>query len=345
MTTLRIGLIGAGANTRLRHIPGFLALDDVELVCVANQTIESGEQVADENDIPRVYAHWRDVVADPDVDAVCIGTWPYLHAAATCAALVAGKHVLCEARMALNVFDARKMLATANETDRVAMLVPSPFGLKGDRYVRQLLAEGYLGHIREIGVRALTSTYLDGGTPLAWRQIERLSGVNVLTLGILNETVQRWFGRAESVVAQTALFVPRRLDPETEQMADVDIPDSVTVLARQASGAQCVYHVSGHAWHGGAMRIEAYGSAGTLIYDLENDTIQGAGVGDLELEPLEIPADLVGGWQVESDFVAAIRQGNPVTHTNFTDGLKYMCFTEAVRRSADTGRRVWLSEL
>ena len=85
MKRVRIGIIGAGQNTRSRHIPGFLAIEGVELVCLANRTVESSRRVAGEFGIGRVHAHWMEVIEDPDVDAVCIGTWPYLHAAATCA--------------------------------------------------------------------------------------------------------------------------------------------------------------------------------------------------------------------------------------------------------------------
>ncbi len=345
MSTIRIGLIGAGENTRKRHLPGFQSLAGVEVACVANRTMASGEQVAEEFHIPQVYDHFTGVIDDDDVDAVCIGTWPYLHAELTVRALEAGKHVLCEARMAMSADEARWMLATAQQSGLVAMLVPSPFGLKGDRVMRSLIADGYLGEVREIYVRGLTPALADADAPLHWRQRADLSGVNILALGILNETTQRWFGRAESVVAQTSLFVARRKDPLTGDLADADIPDSVAVLARMASGAQCVYHLSGHARQAGSLRIEAYGSAGTLVYDLAGDTIHGAQSGDSALAEIPIPAELAGGWNVEADFIAAIREDRPVRFTHFADGLKYMLFTEAVRRSADTGRRVYLSEV
>ncbi len=45
--------------------------------------------------------------------AVCIGTWPNLHAEVTVAALERGKHVLCEARMACNLTEAKRMLAAS----------------------------------------------------------------------------------------------------------------------------------------------------------------------------------------------------------------------------------------
>ena len=86
--TIRVGFVGAGKNTRSRHIPGFLKLPGVELVAVANRSRESGERVAREFGIARVEADWRDLVRAGDVDAVCIGTWPYMHSVMSIAALV-----------------------------------------------------------------------------------------------------------------------------------------------------------------------------------------------------------------------------------------------------------------
>ena len=207
------------------------------------------------------------------------------------------------------------------------------------------MAKGYLGELREIYVRGLAATLADRSAPLGWRQRADLSGVNMLALGILNETVQRWFGSAESVLAQTNRFVPRRVDPDTGQLQDVDLPDSVAVIARMASTAQCVYHLSGHAHHAGGMRIEAYGSEGTLIYDIDTDKIVGASHADSELVEIPIPREQIGRWQVEDDFVAAIRGQRAVTFTTFRDGIKYMFFTKAAYRSAMTGRRCHVAEI
>src|SRR5258708_972195 len=100
--TLRVGLIGAGANTRLRHIPGLRAVPGVEIVAVCNRRPASTEEVARVCAIPRTHARWEDLIADPAIDAIIIGTWPYLHCPITLAALAAGKHVLTEARMSLD---------------------------------------------------------------------------------------------------------------------------------------------------------------------------------------------------------------------------------------------------
>lgn len=66
---LRIGFIGAGANTRKMHIPGFCKLPEVELSVVANRTLASSERVAKQEGIKRVAQDWRAVVEDPAVDA------------------------------------------------------------------------------------------------------------------------------------------------------------------------------------------------------------------------------------------------------------------------------------
>src|SRR6516164_9558638 len=110
---LRVGLIGAGANMRARHIPGLRALPDVEIVAVCNRRPQSTVAAAQEFGIARTFEHWQDLVADPDIDAIVIGTWPYLHCPTTLAALAAGKHVLTEARMSMNAAEAHRMLAAA----------------------------------------------------------------------------------------------------------------------------------------------------------------------------------------------------------------------------------------
>ena len=136
---IRVGIVGAGDNTRKRHIPGLRAIPGVELVGVVNSTTTSTARVAREFQIPQQFSSWQTLVTDPSIDAVVVGTWPNLHCEVTCAALEAGKHVLCEARMARNLSEARAMHSAAiAHPDCVAMLVPSPFGLECDAELQKL---------------------------------------------------------------------------------------------------------------------------------------------------------------------------------------------------------------
>ena len=109
---LRVGLVAPAQHPQPPH-PGIAALPDVDLVAVCNRRPASTETVARDFNIPRTFARWEDLVADPAIDAVVIGTWPYLHCPITLAALEAGKHVLTEARMSMNAAEAHRMLAAA----------------------------------------------------------------------------------------------------------------------------------------------------------------------------------------------------------------------------------------
>lgn len=335
---LRIGLIGAGNNTRERHIPGFRECEDVEITLVCNRTLDSSEKVAKEFGIDRIASDWADVVEDPDVDAVCIGTWPYLHAQATVAALENGKHVLCEARMASNVQQAEDMLAAHRKhPNLVAQLVPSPFTLDLDATVLEILAHR-LGHVREVCVTHTSAANARHDTPLTWRQDFALSGYNVLTMGIYHEIIYRWLQQnPEWVVADAEIFTPERSPVDGGDPKPIQIPETISVLGRFQDGGRLVYHFSG--LESGAPRneIRLNGEKGSLRIDVGSGQLFFAGVANDQEETIEIPSEHRRGWQVEKDFVQSIRTGAPVTLTSFEDGVAYMRFTEAVHKSASAG--------
>jgi predicted dehydrogenase len=93
------------------------------------------------------------------------------------------------------------------------------------------------------------------------------------------------------------------------------------------------------------MCVEAYGSGGMFKYDLAGGQLLGAQSESEDLHEIVVPPERQGSWQVEADFVAAVRGKKPVSMTSFADGVKYMRFTEAVRLSAVTGQRVALLEV
>lgn len=334
--TLRIGIVGAGQIARDRHLPGFQAIPGVKVIGVCNRRRDSSVRIAREFDIPRIYDNWEQLIDDDEINAVMVATWPYLHCSVTLAALDAGKHVLTQARMAMNAREAQRMLDRARESvGLTAMVVPSPLGLTGDKLMRRLIADGFLGSLRELHVQGLSSNLADPKAPLHWRQVTKYSGFNMLNLGILHETALRWTTPVTQVLARAAKIIRARRDPEQEnKKVRVGTPDSVQVLTNQQDGSIGVYRLSAVAWHNSSNTIELYGSHGTLIYDLTRDVILGAKANDPELRPIPITEDLRGGWQVEDDFIAAIRGERPVTHTDFLTGARYMQFTEAVARSS-----------
>jgi predicted dehydrogenase len=343
--TIRVGFIGAGANTRKFHLPNLKAQPGVELVAVANRSKESGERVAKEFGIARVHADWREIVRAPDIDAICIGTWPYTHCEMTVAALEHGKHLLTEARMAMNAAEGRRMLeASRRAPTLVAQIVPAPHTLEVDSTLQSLLAEGYVGEVLAVELQAGASRFVDADGPLHWRHDVSLSGHNTLNMGIFYEAMSRWLGPARRVTAMTKVAVPRRKDA-SGAWQDVKVPDHVDILSALKSGA--VAHLRFSAVTGLAPMNEVwiFGSEGTLRLEIEAKRVWGGRRGDKDLREIPIPAERRIGWRVEEEFVNAIRGREKVMRTNFEDGVRYMEFTDAVAKSAATGLTVDVAEL
>lgn len=334
---IRIGIVGAGANTRSRHIPGLQAIEGVEIVAVCNRSNQSSRRVADEFGISRIEGDWHALVTSPNVDAVVIGTWPYMHCPVTIAALEAGKHVLCEARMAMDAAEARRMFEAAQARPRqIAQIVPSPMTLVVDRTIQRRIGEGWLGDVLAVEIRD-GGDFVDRQAPLHWREDRDLSGWNVMSLGIWYEAMMRWVGEATRVTAMGRTFVPVRADACGRRRA-VRIPDHIDVTAELACGGQAHFQISRVTGLAGPPAATIYGSQGTLRFT--EGKLYGGRRGDEKLMAITIRPEDRGAWRVEEEFVNAIRGLEPVTHTDLATGVKYMAFTEAVARSMAEGRTV-----
>lgn len=333
---IRIGIIGAGTNTIDMHIPKLQELDGVEIVSVCNRTRESGQRVADRFGIPQVCEQWHEIIDDEDIDAIVIGTWPYMHATLTCAGLENDKHVLCEARMAMNADEAHEMLDTARQFPHlISQIVPSPFTLTWDQTIQDLIADGYLGDIYSIEIRGASDTFVDRDAARHWRQDFDLSGYNTMAMGIWYEALARWVGHASRVMAMSRVFVPQRQHQDGGKAATVRVPDHLDILATMDCGAQAHFVFSGitglardtnTAW--------LYGSEGTLLLDVGVEKLYGGRRGEEKLNEISIDESKKGHWRVEEEFINAIRGLEPIRLTTFDGGVKYMEFTEAVAVSA-----------
>ena len=334
---IAIGLVGAGGIARARHVPGFRAIPGVEIVGVVNRTPESTARAAAELAIRRTYAGWEALVGDPDVNAVVVATWPYVHAPVAIAALGAGKHVLVEGRMAMDGAEARAMLAAAAaRPDRVAMVVPAPFGF-ADATIRRLLAAGAVGDLRTARV-----SWSGGIAPTGrdqWRRERRHSGNNVMTLGILYESVARWLGHATEVSATLHNFAPTQVGPDGIRIP-ADVPDVAAVIAVFPGNVVAAFTIAGYGRPDPINGATLVGTAGVLRVDLAGSRLELASAGAAAFEEVAIPGEERWTWRVEADFVGSIRDGDPVRLTDFATGVRYMAFTDAVHEASRTGRRV-----
>ena len=335
---LRIGIVGAGNIVRTRHLSALKKNPDAEIVAVSNSTYESSEQFCKEyckGATPM--ANWADLLAVPDLDIIWIGTPPYMHSAVTISALEAGKHVFCQARMAMDLAEAEEMLATTKRfPELVTMLCPPPFGMRADLLVKKLLAENFIGAPHAVRLQSFTGVYLNPEAPAHWRQKIEISGLNVLTLGIYVEVLQRWLGNIVGVFARGKILNAER------RGYHVIVPDMLNVLCVFENGAEGVLEFSGV--HAGAPndRLRIFGDRGALLYDFTNERVRNVKYGGREMEDLDVPKELVTEWRVEDDFISAVKsKGRVRPRPNFEDGVRYMRVVQAVADSR--ARNEWVA--
>jgi predicted dehydrogenase len=153
---MRIALMGSGWVMNL-HAAGVAEHPRGDLVAVANWREESARALAQRFVIPRVTTDWSSIAEDPEIDAVIVGTPNALHAPQAVACLRAGKHVLVEKPMAMNVAEADDMVSAARASGAYLMVAHCWRFHEAVIAVRDRIARGELGEIvktRGYGVHA-----------------------------------------------------------------------------------------------------------------------------------------------------------------------------------------------
>jgi predicted dehydrogenase len=108
---LNWSLIGAGDIVRKRVAAALRDAPGSRLVAISRARADLAESFATACGADRWHARWQDLVLDPGIDAVYVATPVRLHAEQTIAAAEAGKHVLCEKPMAMDVGECERMIA------------------------------------------------------------------------------------------------------------------------------------------------------------------------------------------------------------------------------------------
>ena len=144
--TLRWGIIGTGGIAH--SFTGDLAhIEEGIAVAVGSRSLDSANSFADEFDIPRRYGSYEELVSDPEVDAVYVGTPHPMHRDHVILALEHGKHVLCEKPLTMNAAEARELVGVAQEKKLFLMEAMWTRFLPHVLALRELIAAGELGEI------------------------------------------------------------------------------------------------------------------------------------------------------------------------------------------------------
>lgn len=144
---IRWGILGTGSIAQ-KFATGLTALPDAEIAAVGSRTQAAADHFGAEFHIPRRHASYEALANDAEVDAIYIATPHPFHYQNTLMCLDAGKPVLCEKPFAINVGEARQMVARAREKKIFLMEAMWTRYLPVMARVREIIAAGTIGDVR-----------------------------------------------------------------------------------------------------------------------------------------------------------------------------------------------------
>ena len=287
VTSLGVAVVGFGWMGRVHtqayarvphHFPQLTVRP--QLVSVAEDVPGRAEQAAGQFGFASTTRDWREVVADPRVQAVSITAPNFLHREIGVAMAEAGKHIWIEKPVGLSTADAS---AVSDAVTKAGVQGAVGFNYRNAPAVeaaRDLIASGELGTVTHIRVRLFSDYAAHPDGALTWRYELERGGHGVL--GDLAshgaDLAHHLLGDITSLAADTAIFLPRRARPTAAtaghalatggELGPVENEDYVNCLLRFASGARgvleaCRVSVGEQNNYG----FEVHGTKGAVFWD------------------------------------------------------------------------------
>ena len=363
---VRVGVLGAGAWARGAHLPGYRRDSRCRLVAIADTDAERARAAAREFEIPTASSDARALIERDDIDLIDVCTPSHTHFDLAWAALEAGKHVLCEKPVAHDYRDTMRARDLARKKGLKTKVGLTFRYSPAMRYMRELVAGGYIGTPFIFNGYEQNSQWLDPMNPL--RQVDHTADQSVLQVSSLEGygapiiDLAHLFVGADltQVVGTMRNFIPERMVRATSQMMRMNIDDGDIFLGEFANGALCSIQTS-FVTVGNYPGIEArvYGSEGALICRLVEEAgicekLRAATPDQVEFRELDIPARCYppGGSRTESwrtlfyanlvsSFITEILSDDPATEGDFGDGAWVQEVINAVEHSFRERR--WVS--
>ncbi len=378
MKRIKTAIVGTGFMGKV-HAENVRRLGNVEIAAVVGSRPETAKKFADAMTIPFATANLKDVLDNKEIEAVHICTPNVDHYPMSLAAIEAGKAVLCEKPMTMNVAEARKLVDAAKAKNAVNCVQHNLRYYPVVQQMRQMIAHGDLGEIL-IVQGTYSQDWLLYDTDWNWRldaksngklrvmgdigshwmdMIQHLTGLSITSLcadlAIFHKTRKRPKGSVET-------FSAKKADATDYESFPVDTEDFGAVLVHLGDRARGTFTVSQmSAGRKNRFAFEIFGTKAGVAWNQEepdtlwighrnepNQTI----IKDASLFYPEAGtfADLPGGHsegyddchkQVFKRFYAKVADRSaPVDYPTFEDGLRGMILLEKVMESAE--KRGWV---
>lgn len=334
---LNIGIIGAGriGKVHLQSVTRYVT--DAKVIALADPFMNAEtEEWARSLGVAKLTRDYKEILADPEVDAVFICSSTDTHSAISLEAIAAGKHIFCEKPVD---HDLGKIKAVMQALEGSNVKYQVGFNRRFDHNfaaAREAVAKGRIG---ELAVLKITSR--DPGAPPV--DYIKVSGGIFLDMTIHDFDMVRFISGEEVTEVYAAGGVT--VDPAIGEAGDID---TAVVTLRLESGALAVIDNCRRASYGYDQRLEAFGSKGQVA--ISNDTASSAVVSDASGVTAEKPLYFfleryMQAYAAEVEaFVAAVRDDTPVP-VGIDAGLQSVLIGVAAKKSLELGRPVKLSEI
>ncbi|WP_003542271.1 inositol 2-dehydrogenase [Desulfotomaculum nigrificans] len=333
---MKLGLIGAGRIGRLHGEVITYYIPNAEIKTVSDVFMNEGiKNWANHLGISNITTDYKEILSDPEIQAVLICSSTDTHAKFIIEAAKAGKHIFCEKPIDFNVEKINEALRTVNEA---GVKLQIGFQRRFDhnfKRMKELIEEGKIGDIHIVKI-----TSRDPAPPPV--EYIRVSGGIFLDMMIHDFDMARYLSgsEVEEVYAQGSVLV----DPAIGEAGDID---TAIVTLKFKNGAHGVIDNSRQAVYGYDQRVEVFGSKGCLTVenDFPNSVVLSTAENVVSDKPHYFFLERYMNAYVEEikAFVNAIEEGKE-TPVVGNDGLQPVLIGLAAQKSLKEGRPVRIKE-
>ena len=344
MKTLRVGIIGTGGIAQT-HLEGYTHTEGIELVAACDVREAAARDTAQKWNIPRVYADYRKMLKEQELDLVSVCTPNAFHMAPTIAALRAGVNVLCEKPIAMNAREGAAMCAAAKRARRRLMIGLNSRFVPGNQALKKFIVGGELGKVYYARVQALRRRGVPGWGVFIRKDMS--GGGPLIDIGVHQLDLALWlmghpepvsvtgnaycvFGKRKNIFAPWGEWDPRKYTVEDMAAGFVRFRNGAT-LTLEASWAA---HIEHDVWTISLLGTEGGATTAPLrIFKEKQKTL-------LDVSPVQVP-DAKSHTEEIRAYARAIRTGAAAPVPG-EQALMVTRILDGLYQSAKTGREVRL---
>jgi predicted dehydrogenase len=299
---VRFGLIGCGDISRKRVAPALRDSSLCELVAVNRAQTDKAEAFAKEFGAQRWYADWHELLEDKEIEAVYVATPVYLHVEQVVAAAEAGKHLLCEKPMALNVAECRRMIEACNANGVKLGIAYYRHFYPVVRRMKEIIASGEIGSAVLAQCNAFEWFDVDPSHPRAWLlQKEKSGGGPMMDFGCHRiEVLLDLFGKVDRVESLLASSFFRR---EVEDVA---------VATLKFEGGTVATLTIAHSAREPKDTLDVFGSDGSIHVPVLNEGRLTVTTTDGDREEFHPPATNIHQPLIEDFAISVLEDREPI---------------------------------